>query len=224
MISYKLMRSNRKTVGLYIREGAVEVRAPLKMPKGDIDRFVASKANWIADKLAKSNAHMASRERFTLKYGDYVLYRGKQYPIAERLGDRIGFDEVCFYMPPKLTPEQLKYSCVHIYRLLAKRDLTKKTLEFAKRMSVMPSAIKINSAKTRWGSCSALKSVNFSWRLIMADDDVIDYVVVHELAHIIELNHSARFWSIIESVFPDYTSRKARLKVLQDKLSHENWD
>ena len=224
MIKYTLTRSNRKTISLYVRNGAVEVRAPLRAPKSEIDRFVASKEKWITDNLAKSNERIERRKNFTLAYGDCILYRDKQYPIIGKPGNRIGFDDVSFFMPPDLTSEEIKYACVQIYRLLAKRDLTRKTLDYAKGMSVMPTAVKINGAKTRWGSCSSKKSVNFSWRLIMADDDVIDYVVIHELAHIIELNHSERFWAIVESVLPDYIERKARLKVLQDRLGGEDWD
>jgi hypothetical protein len=91
-------------------------------------------------------------------------------------------------------------------------------------MSVTPIAVKINSAKTRWGSCSNKKSLNFSWRLIMADDDVIDYVVVHELAHLREMNHSPRFWAVVEAVLPDYRERKLKLRALQAKLNREDWE
>ena len=224
MIDYTLTRSNRKTIALYIRDGAVEVRAPLKMPKRDIDRFVASKGKWIAEKLAMTTERLAQRASFALAYGDNVTYRGKQYPIAAKDGNWVGFDDERFYMPPGLQPEEIKAACVQIYRLLAKRYLTGKALEFAKRMGVMPSAVKINGATTRWGSCSAQKSLNFSWRIIMADDDVIDYVVVHELAHITEMNHSARFWALVESVLPDYQARKVKLKALQRRLSTEDWE
>lgn len=108
--------------------------------------------------------------------------------------------------------------------MLAKRDLTNIVFDFAKQMNVMPSAIKINGAKTRWGSCSSKKSLNFSSRLVMAKDDVVDYVVIHELAHITEMNHSSRFWAIVEGILPDYKERQARLKALQKKLSLEDWD
>ena len=223
-IAYTLTRSNRKTLALYVRDGVVEIRAPLRAPKSDIDKFVALKKEWIADKLAKSKEQMVQRSNFSLTYGDHVMYHGKPYPIAEKPGNRIGFDDACFYMPPGLTSDQIKYSCVQIYRLLAKRDLTRKTLDFASKMSVIPASVKINGAKTRWGSCSSKKSVNYSWRLIMADDDVIDYVVVHELSHIIELNHSPRFWALIKNVLPDYAERKVRLKSLQQRLGREDWD
>lgn len=227
MIDYTLTRSKRKSVALYIRGGGVEVRAPLKMRKCDIDSFVASKEKWITDKLAKSSERSARRKAFTLDYGDLVFYRGRQYPIAYKLekpSNRIGFDNERFYMPQDLTTNQIKAACIWIYRMLAKRDLTEKTLSFAKRMYVMPTAVKINGSKTRWGSCSAKKSINFSWRLIMAADDVIDYVVVHELAHITEMNHSERFWAIVESVLPDYRERKIQLKEFQHRLSEEDWE
>ena len=224
MIDYILKRSSRKTVAIHIREGLVEVRAPLRMPKSNIDRFVKEKDDWIAEKLKKQSEEIAQRKDFTLTYGDCLFYRGKQYPIGARQGDRMGFDNECFYMPPNLAPKQIKYACIQIYRLLAKRDLTARTLEFAQRMNVKPDAVRINSAKTRWGSCSSKKSVNFSWRLIMADDDVIDYVIVHELSHITELNHSERFWALVRSVLPDYAERKARLKELQRRLTCEDWE
>ncbi|MCL2342290.1 MAG: M48 family metallopeptidase, partial [Firmicutes bacterium] len=99
-----------------------------------------------------------------------------------------------------------------------------KTAAFAEQMGLKPRAVKINSAKTRWGSCSALKNLNFSWRLAMADDGVIDYVVVHELAHLREMNHSARFWAIVAGVLPDYRERQKRLKALQKRLGNEDWE
>lgn len=223
-IEYTLIRSKRKTAALCIRDGGVEIRAPLKMPKRDIDLFVASKEKWITDKLAICAERTKQREDFCLHYGDTVLYRGRQYTILEKDGNRVGFDGENFFVPRDLSPEQIKHACVQVYRMLAKRDLTEKTLAFAKQMSVMPSAVKVNGAKARWGSCSAKKGLNFSWRLIMAEDAVIDYVVVHELAHITEMNHSQRFWAIVESVLPDYRERKSHLKELQKRLGGEDWE
>jgi hypothetical protein len=223
MTDYTLIRSKRKTVALHIRDGSVEVRAPLNMPKRSIDQFVLSKEKWVTDKLAKSSERAEKRGSFALAYDSHVAYRGKQYPITGRPGNRIGFDESGFYMPPGLAPEQIKHACVQIYRALAKRVMTEKASAFAAVLSVSPSAVKINGAKTRWGSCSAKKSLNFSWMLVMADDDLIDYVVVHELAHIIELNHSERFWALVRGVLPDCDKRKRRLKELQHKLAEESW-
>jgi len=225
MIEYTLTRSKRKTIAIHITKiAAVEVRAPMKMPKKDIDKFVQSKEGWIETHLTKRERLNDEKSVFELNYGDMVTLCGKQYPIAVKNGNRADFDGECFNIPPGLTPEAIKDAVVKIYKSMAKRIINDKVAEYAKRLNATPTAIRITSAKTRWGSCSGKNSVNFSWRLVMADDDVIDYVVVHELAHIKEHNHSSRFWAVVESVLPDYTARKRKLKALQSRLSQEDWD
>lgn len=221
---YTLIRSKRKSVAIYLRPDlTIEVRAPLKMPKANIDKFVVSKENWINKKLLLLRNMQDKKTAFNLNYGDTVLALGKECFIVAGSCNQIDFDNERFYIPPNLTAEQIKHSCVQIYKLIAKQVLLKRTVDFAKLMSVMPSAIKISSAKTRWGSCSAQKNINYSWRLIMAENDVIDYVIVHELAHITEMNHSDRFWAIVAGILPDYKTRRKQLKILQLRLSNEHW-
>jgi predicted metal-dependent hydrolase len=224
MTDYILIRSKRRTAAIHIKNGSVVVRAPLKMAKLDIDKFVLLKERWIAEHLAKSQTNAERRESFALSYGDAVAFRGTNYPLTAKPGERAGFDGERFYLPPDLSPEQIKQTVIQIYRRLAKRHLTERVEHYAKLMNVSPSAVKVNGAKTRWGSCSTKKSLNFSWLLIMADDAVIDYVVVHELAHIIEMNHSARFWAIVTGVLPDCKEHQKRLKVLQKRLNAEDWE
>jgi predicted metal-dependent hydrolase len=224
MIAYTLTRQKRKTIALYIRNGVVEVRAPLKAAKSVLDEFVRSKEKWIADKLAQANERREQRDAFSLNYGDKVLYLGKEYPVAAGLDGKTGFNGEQFNVPPDLDSGQIKHACVQVYRMLARREIAEKVESFANRMGVTQGAVKINGAKSRWGSCSGKKSLNFSWRLIMADDEVVDYVVVHELAHITEMNHSQRFWDIVAAVLPDYPERRKRLKALQKRLSAEDWE
>ncbi|MDR3310130.1 MAG: M48 family metallopeptidase [Oscillospiraceae bacterium] len=223
MIDYTLARSRRRTVAIYIRDGAVEVRAPLRTAKRDIDAFVASKERWIAGKLAQSREQLRRRGEFALNYGGAVTLRGVEYALtASGDGARADTDNP-FTLPPELTPEQIRSEVVQIYRECAKRHLTERVAHFAGVMNAEPSAVKISGAKTRWGSCSGKKSLNFSWRLILADDGAIDYVVVHELAHLTEMNHSARFWRLVAGVLPDYRARQARLRALQRKLGGEDY-
>jgi predicted metal-dependent hydrolase len=225
MIPYTLVRANRKSVAIYITEDAVvEIRAPLKMPVADIEKFILSKEKWITAHLTERKQRSMEKAAFMLDYGDIVPISGRQYTIIAKEGNRAGFNGEQLYLPPGLTPDRIKHTIVRIYKAVAKKLLTERTAQYAKQMSVKPAAIKISSAKTRWGSCSGKNSLNFSWRLIMADNEVIDYVVVHELAHIKEHNHSPRFWAIVESIIPDYLSCKKRLNILQDKLSRENWE
>lgn len=221
-ITYKLVQSARKSIALHIREGRLEVRAPFGAPRKEIERFIASKRDWIVESLDFSKQLAELQEGFSLNYGDNLRYLGKKYSITAREGDLIGFDG-SFFMPPDLSPDGVMDACVGIYKMLAKRVLTKKVDEFAKIMNVEPTAVKITSAKKRWGSCSWRNGLNFSWRLIMAHEELVDYVVVHELAHLIEMNHGKRFWRIVEEIVPDHKNVRRRLKVLYIDLVLEGW-
>ena len=159
-----------------------------------------------------------------LDYGSEIYFCGALYPIVAKTGTKAGFDGKCFYMPHGLNHAQIKDVCVKTYRRLAKIHMVNIAAIFALQMDVVPSSVKINGAKTRWGSCSSKKNLNFSWRLVMADNDVIEYVVVHELAHLLQMNHSEKFWAIVKSVLPDYKQRQKRLKALQKRLAAEDWD
>lgn len=224
MLEYKLIRSRRKTAAIHItKDAVVEVRAPLKMPKAYIDGFVASKEEWITAHLTRREQLNNEKSAFSLNYGDTVTLCGKTYTIRAKDGKYAGFDGDCLYFPHGLSPDGLKRAAVQVYKSEAKRIIGNKVYEYSGRMNVKPSAVKITSAKTSWGSCSGKDSLNFSWRLVMADENVINYVVVHELAHITQHNHSPRFWAVVEGVLPDYKQRRAKLKALQDKLSREDW-
>jgi len=222
-ISYTLTRSKRKTVAIYIRNGFIDVRAPLKMQKNEIDKFVSSKEEWITKKLAFSVQQVNKQKQFTLDYGDIITCRDSPHTIIAQICDKYWYDDEHFYIPPGLTPLEIKRACVIIYTTIAKKVLTEKTNKIAAQMSVEPVSIRISNAKAQWGCCTVKKKISYSWRLIMADDDVIDYVIVHELAHIIEMNHSKRFWDIVGGFIPDYKARRVRLRELQNRLSGENW-
>ena len=95
---------------------------------------------------------------------------------------------------------------------LAKKLIPERVAYFAKHMGVTYGRITIREQKTRWGSCSSKGNLNFNWKLVLFEPELLDYVVVHELAHRIEMNHSASFWAIVESVLPDYKERRKRLR------------
>jgi len=231
MYAYKLFRSHRKTISLKITPQAeIIVRAPHRVSKVEIDRLVASKSSWIEKHLVTARQREKVRESFAVDYGDAVQLRGADIPITARPGSRIGYSEgsedgeqTCFYMPPGLPPGEIKRCAAEIYKLAAKNHLPQRTHYFANIMGIKPVRVGITSAKTRWGSCSTEKRINYSWRLMMASDDIIDYVIVHELAHILEFNHPGQFWATVASVLPDYKQRRERLKELQRKLSCESW-
>ena len=107
-----------------------------------------------------------------------------------------------------LSDDQIK-----AYKVMASAYLTERSEYFAKQMGVRYKQLKINSANTRWGSCNSKGEINFTYRLILAPKELVDYVVVHELAHLKEMNHSKKFWSVVSHVLPDY---KQKQKLLND--------
>lgn len=108
---------------------------------------------------------------------------------------------------PKITPESERE-----FRRLAKEKIPKRVALFAEQVGVDYGKITIKDTKSRWGSCSYQGNLNFCWRLILAPEEVLDYIVVHELCHRLEMNHSARFWAEVKRVFPEYEKSKEWLK------------
>jgi len=158
MINYILTRSKRKTIALYVRRDVVDVRAPLRTPKYEIDRFVASKEKWIKNKLVYLNERAVRRESFSLDYGDMVLYRGMLYPIVHKNSSRAVFDGDFFSMPQGLSPEEIKAACIRIYKKLAKQDLNEKVQRFAELLSVQPLAVKVTQRKPAGGAAQLRKA------------------------------------------------------------------
>jgi Predicted metal-dependent hydrolase len=223
MVEYKIIRSKRKTAGIYILPDAtVEVRCPNHTPIAYIEAFVRQKETWILQKVSEKQAEQKQKTALVFSENTNLLFLGKEYPLHLIEEARAGFHGDYFYCYAKC--ENPKETLVEVYRKLAERILVQKAQEFSETMNCKPIKIKINSAKTRWGSCSGKNSINFSYKLIMAEETAVDYVVVHELSHMIEHNHSKQFWNIVESILPDYKRRKSSLKTLQKRLLREGWE
>jgi len=222
MQEYTLIRSRRKTIAIYIRPGGqVEVRAPLRAPAGEIEAFVRAKASWIAGKRRLVLERGEQRGRVKLDYGCRVPVLGVDWLIAP---GRTGYDlpGKKVLIPEGLGQNELKEACIRVYRNIARDILPGKIERFAARMGVRPAGLGITSAQSRWGSCSGKGRLNFSWRLMMAPEEAVDYVIVHELAHLREMNHSARFWAEVATVLPDYSERRVALKEAGIKIRQES--
>lgn len=222
MVSYRLIRSKRKTLTIQVTPAAeVVVKAPLRLPQAEIDRFVTQKEEWILSVQARIRREQAAKAQFDpIKRGTLPLL-GKEYPISP--SPQTAFDGKQFLLPA-LPFALCKPLLQKLYRTLAKEILTEQVAHYSAVTGLKPTAVRITAANTRWGSCSGKNSLNFSWKLIFADLRAVDYVVVHELIHIREHNHSAKFWAGVEEVLPDYKARRELLRALQAALSLQNWD
>lgn len=219
-MAYEIVRSRRKTAAIYVRpNGAVEVRVPLKYPEEKIQAFVTQKADWIEKHRRAALERAKCREAFALNFGDTLRVLDGRYPILQ--GERAAFDGKAFYLR---ADRAIKPQATALYREIAREILLKKIAFWSPSVGVQAAGLKINGAKTRWGSCSGKNSLNFSWKLVMAPEAAVDYVVVHELCHILEHNHSSRFWTQVARVLPDYSVRREVLKNFACQLAEEDWE
>jgi len=215
-ITYTFKRSSRhRSIGLRIDERGLTVNVPLRTSEKWLHSVLNDKAHWVIDKLENWQANKTAPPQWV--DGETLLYRGETF--------RLHIVPSLFDTPPQLHGTQL---VVHVskadnpvaieknimgwYRREALQLFTECVGHFAPLMNVAPREIKLSAARTQWGSCTAYGSVRLNWQLIKMPLHLIDYVVVHELAHLVEMNHSAAFWRVVESVCPDYAELRGELR------------
>jgi hypothetical protein len=217
----KLIRSKRRTIALIIeRDGSFTVRAPLRAPHAAIETFIQQKMDWIT----------RTREKIKSTPDESIL--GKQYADGEKfpfLGSSfdlklVGLQKHSLHFDNGFTlrhTSQKKGEQVFTrwYKGRALEIISKRVQQYSQQYNFAPKQVKISSAKTRWGSCSPNGTLNFTWRLVMAPLDVIDYVVVHELAHLRVKDHSSKFWKMVGSIYPEYKKQRKWLRENGEKLN-----
>jgi predicted metal-dependent hydrolase len=210
-IPYIVKRSARRTIALCItRSGALEVRAPLWADIGSIERFIILKRNWIHKKtedVKKSAAGVSS-----LAEGGKVLFLGNEYILSLSSGVKRAVIRGEKIVCPAGARESVKKYIQSFYKKEARVYLSRRVQELASKYSFPPTKLRISSARTRWGSCSTSGTISFSFRLIMAPAPVVDSVILHELCHTREMNHSKRFYDHLLKCDLEYKKHNQWLK------------
>lgn len=215
---YTLTRARRRTLAVHIHpDGVVEVRAPLRLGKGRIDAFLREKAPWIRQKQAEALARTALRQEARLEPGETVTLLGRPYRL-EAAGENAPGPAGEVIRLAGETQEELRQSLTEACRAIAKAYFPARAKELAELLGFSVRGVSVTGARTRWGSCSGNNHLNFSLRLVWASPAAADYVILHELAHTREHNHSPRFWAIVSGYMPDHRSREAELRQLQKEL------
>lgn len=224
-LRYELVRARRKTLAIHITAGGeAVVKAPNRCPQALIDDFIFRRREWIMEKTALQKLRGEQKERFSIREGDFLLLLGREYSV--KWGDVTAFNGTEFTIPKWETDEEfftVKAKLTALYKSIAEPIFLERAGLYAEKIGVLPASVKLSNARTLWGSCSGKNSVHLSWRLIMGSQTAVDYVVVHELCHIKQHNHSPKFWSEVEKAFPEYKNAEKELKILQKKLSSEDW-
>ncbi len=211
-LDYSVRRSNRrKKLAITVeRDRRVVVRAPADASDESIERVVREKRLWIYEKTRHSQKyealpHPPGKE---LVAGESALYLGRNYRIelVEGDGREVRFNR--HFLVPSSTAGHRKGSMRDWYVSRARKLILPRVAQHARQLGANFKQAKIVDSRYRWGSCTLHDNINLNWRLIKAPMFVIDYVIVHELAHLIEANHTPRFWNIVRTQVP--TTEKAR--------------
>jgi predicted metal-dependent hydrolase len=215
----KLIRSKRRTIALIIeRDGSFTVRAPMRAPHTAIETFIQQKEDWITRTREKMKSARPILEK-QYANGEKFLFLGSAFDLK-----LVGFQKPLLRFDNGFSlrqSAQVKGEQVFTrwYKERALEVISGRVKQYSEQYNFAPKQVKISSAKTRWGSCSSSGTLNFTWRLVMAPLDVIDYVVVHELAHLRVKNHSSKFWKVVESIYPEHKKQRKWLRENGEKLS-----
>lgn len=209
MTGYRLVRSRRKTLAILVTPDAqVEIRAPMHVSQSTVGRFFRSREPWIRERLEQVKKQQAEIKTWK----DRILFLGRECRVATIPESRFWFNGLTFHVPEGLGEKEGRRRVVRMFRKLARDVLEQRLRFFSGQLGAEPAGLRITGARTRWGSCSVRKALSFSWRLVMSDPDLVDYVAVHELVHLKHYNHSGNFWETVERILPDYKIRRKRLK------------
>lgn len=222
----RVIRSERrKTVCIRVAgDGVPELLVPTFITDMELRHIAGRYAGWIDEHAKSFEELMESRGDFELKIGDTVRCLGNRKVIRAHPEMTVSYDSEAFYVPEGLEGENLRRAVIQAYKLFAKNYLTKRTHEIAGRMGLTPTSVKVNAAKTRWGSCSSRGSVNYTWYAVMADRDAVDYIIIHELCHMRHMNHSKAFWNEVRKWCPEFERMKDELKEVWREIQGERWD
>jgi predicted metal-dependent hydrolase len=241
-IAFQLTRVRRRSIGFVVAADGLTVRAPKWVALRDIDAAVREKQRWILARFAEQRERAARlvASRVVWRDGATIDYLGRPLTIVVAASGELAAGETALVastaggdtgsaqttatsvdsvaprllvaLPRDAGEAQIRDAVQSWLQREARRVFAERAAHFAERLGVRVKRLSLSSAATRWGSANANGAVRLHWRLIEHPLATIDYVVAHELAHLREMNHSARFWAVVRSVVPDYEQSRARLR------------
>ncbi|MFZ2267446.1 MAG: SprT family zinc-dependent metalloprotease [Azonexus sp.] len=216
-IAYHLRRSQRRTIGLTIDQRGLRVGAPKAARLGDIESLIRQHGQWVLDKLANWRERPPPA-KLEITDGTGISVLGQTLtltvtPIGRARWQWIG-DRLHLWPSATTDARQLLEKAI---RDKARSIFLERLALYAPQLGVAVPPLRLSSARTRWGSCSHHGGIALNWRLLFMPLSIVDYVVCHELAHLREMNHSPRFWSVVEQLCPDWKTRRLELRA-QGKL------
>lgn len=215
----KFTRSKRRTIALIVeRDGTLTVRAPMRASQALIQQFIHEKADWITRTREKLKSIVQTPARQYAE-GETFIFLGSSFDLKLVKSQRPSLQFDNGFTLSQTAQKRGATAFTRWYKVRAYEVVSERVAQYAHKYNFTPKQVKISSAKTRWGSCSPDGTLNFTWRLVMAPLDVIDYVVVHELAHLRVKDHSSKFWKLVLAIYPEYRKQRKWLRENGKKLN-----
>lgn len=223
VITYEMKPNPRsKRIKITIVKDKVRVSFPPGTNYKRVREFVLSKKEWIVINLEKHKAMQAQLPVKSYLSGEEYFLCGKKYLLKIIACDgftpsvKLEKDELKVYLPDNTPPDSqsniIKDLLEKWYKNQARKIFLEKLAYYSKVMGLEYNQVRIKNQKTRWGSCSSKGNINLNWRVVMAPEEVINYLVIHELAHLKYMNHSTDFWNLVKKYCPDYVQWKKWLR------------
>jgi predicted metal-dependent hydrolase len=224
-VEYEVIRTGRKrTVGIEMTpQGKILVRAPRRLSHAQIREILSHRSQWIRDQMDLFQEKGASGSERRFESGERFLFLGRWFPLQihsrtiEGLSvfqnDGLFEVHIPHGMPAEDRADRVRAALVDWYRRQAGIIIHEQVAIYAPKVGVPTPSVRIGNARRTWGSCSPKGRLSFSWRIIMAELSLVDYVVAHELCHLVRRDHSRDFWKLVASILPDHSARRTRLRL-----------
>lgn len=212
-ISVNLRRSKhsrRLSLRISRIKGIVTLSLPISCPITQAKSFLMEKESWIRKNL------VALPKNIQVGLGTHLPYQGNEFIIRMGEGKKVILEASDLIVPG---PQSMIACRTKVFlKLQARQALRKSTKFYSEALGRTYGKLTLRDTISRWGSCSSAGNLNYSWRLIMAPPDVLNYVCAHEVAHLVEMNHSLKFWAVVEQIFPNYDQQRTWLKIQGENL------
>lgn len=211
-IEYRFVRRRRRTIGITVDASGLSVAAPLRAPWRDIEAFLHQKQRWIVSKLDEW-AQLPRPSIVRGASGESLPVFGQPLTLEVRTGRRAVHRATEKLLVSAPSEQRVAKVLVGWLKTQALDSLAPRTVHYAARLKVRTPRVSLSNARTQWGVCTEDGAIRLSWRLVHLEPALADYVVAHEVAHLVELNHSKRFWNLLAGLYPDWREARQRLEL-----------
>ena len=220
----EVIRTDRKrSASIYLDGEGIKVRVPKGLSDSYVRDLIEKKSPWIKRKLREAELGVPPRPKEFVS-GETFSYLGRNYRLKVLSSDTPSLKLKGRYLEASISgssntqEEKVRSLLMDWYQRHAQERLEEKTRRYAKILQVEPNRISVKDYKSRWGSCSTTGDISYNWRIVMAPHRIVDYVVVHELCHLLEHNHSAVYWRHVERIISDFLECRKWLKRNSERL------